>query len=174
MKNLISRFFQDRNSEKCKCSSFKHLQLLRSEISTRIKESRTLIKALKLMDKAENGECLYMCELCEQLWQLSRAWNWDGKVFLFKVPFTTLAEWKVEQFISPADMLIYSSLMGKYYSENDFKNSDEKCKKDNCENRALIRNVLCENHFIENLQKFGQLPKPPKGRFFEPYKVGNK
>lgn len=105
----------------------------------------------------------------QQLWQLSNAWNWGGKNYLFKVPYIETKDWTDNPYMSPADMIIYSVSMEEYFKRNKFTESGKACKIENCNKKSLSNNVLCKEHFIESLQKVGLLPQPPQGRMFAPY-----
>lgn len=83
---------------------------------------------------------------CGQFWQKSIAWNWGGKHYLFKIPETTTDDWLKEQFMSPAEMLIYSSLMAEYLKMNKFIESKTRCQNEECDRVAIEKNVLCKHH----------------------------
>ena len=153
----------------CNCKSYRPLELARDQISRRIKESKEILKTLESQAKANDGTVLYRCKFCGQFWQESIAWNWGGKNYLFKVPETSTSDWLDEQFISPAEMLIYSALMADYFNMNKFIESKTRCQNEKCDRMAVERNVLCQHHFIESLKRVGLLPKEPRGKIFEPY-----
>lgn len=155
----------------CNCDKFSDLELSRNFISKRIKQSNKIEKTLDFLSKSEKGHHLYKCNFCNQLWQLSIAWNWDGKDYLFKIPQTEINKWNETPFVSPADMIIYSAIMDSYFEKHKLVESENICKRDSCKNKAILEDVLCKYHFIESLQKIGTLPKFPEGKIFKPYKI---
>jgi hypothetical protein len=163
----IFKFFN--KSDSCSCEKYLPLELSRDEIDKRIKESNKIKKHLDLKSKSSNGSLLFECRICKEYWQLNSAWNWDGKDYLFKVPCINLKEWMENPYMSPADMMIYSASIETYFEKNKLIDSDKLCKIENCNKKAILKDVLCKEHFIKNLQKFGLLPDPPSGRLFEPY-----
>ena len=169
MKNLFRQFLSKSNST-CECENYNHLQFTRDEISQRIKENKKILRTLNSLTQADNGHRLFKCKNCNQYWQQSCAWNWDGKSYLFKVPEIEIKEWEKEQYVSPADLLIFSGVMEDYFEKNKFKESDTKCKVLECNNNSIVNGVLCKTHFVENLQKLNILPKMPDGKLFEPYR----
>ncbi|WP_210490327.1 hypothetical protein [Rufibacter aurantiacus] len=112
---------------------------------------------------------LYQCLYCQQFWQSNRAWNWGNKEYLIKVPAIEVEDWKVDPYMQPDQMLIYSALMIEYFEKNILADSEKLCSKESCNRPALTTSVLCKDHFIQNLQEFHLLPKRPSGRLFEPY-----
>jgi hypothetical protein len=156
-------------STTCSCAKYLPLELSRDQVEKRIKESQVIQKSLDLQCESPNGHSLFQCKFCKQAWQLSSAWNWGGKTYVFKVPNIEISEWLDNPYVSPADMLIYSALVDEYLAKNNLIASDKSCKIENCREKALMKNVLCKYHFIESLQKVGLLPKPPVGRIFAPY-----
>ncbi|MFI0431219.1 hypothetical protein [Mariniflexile sp. HMF6888] len=87
------------------------------------------------------------------------------------MPKTDIDEWIKNPFMSPADMTIFSALIHSYFERHTLIESENICKRENCEEKAILKDVLCKTHFIESLQKIGTLPKNPDGRIFEPYKI---
>ncbi|TMM55969.1 hypothetical protein FEE95_15105 [Maribacter algarum] len=156
-------------SKSCTCKKYSALKLTRDEISIRIKDSRKIKKHLIIKSKSDKGHHLYVCEICQQLWQLSSAWNWGGKDYLFKIPEIEIEDWNLEPFISPADLVIFSASMESYFEKNKLVDSENDCKREECDKKAILKDVLCKTHFIESLQRFGLLPKSPDGKIFEPY-----
>ncbi len=163
-----------RRQVKCNCETYQPIELTREQITKRIKNNKKILKTLDKLANSENGNILYQCSICGQLWQESGAWNWGGKTYFFQVPKIEIEDWKNEQFMSPADMLIYSALMSDYFERNKLIESEDNCRRENCDNKSIVGNVLCKMHFIENLQKIGNLPQKPSGRIFEPYSFENK
>ncbi|MBL0743035.1 hypothetical protein [Chryseolinea lacunae] len=157
----------------CKCSTYPDLELIRESIDKRIAITKGIKKQLQFLSESPSGDSLYKCAVCQQLWQNSRAWNWGNKEYVFKVPNIDVADWMIESFALPDQMLIYSATMNDYFKKNTLVESDKGCQKNGCGNNALLNNVLCREHFIQNLQQFGLLTKFPRGRMFSPYLVGS-
>jgi hypothetical protein len=156
-------------STSCACAKYPPLELSRDQIDKRIKATKNILRHLDLRGESPKGHSLFQCKSCKQFWQLSNAWNWGGKNYLFKVPDIETSDWIDNPYISPADMTIYSASMEEYFRKNKFKESDNACKIENCNKKSLSNNVLCKEHFIESLQKIGLLPQPLQGRMFAPY-----
>ncbi|MGI8387811.1 hypothetical protein [Robertmurraya sp. P23] len=155
---------------KCVCDNYKDLDLQRNDISKRIKESKLLKTHLKTIVKPKNSkDKLYQCDICNQFWQGSFAWNFGNVEYLFKVPFTEIVEWENEHYIAPDKILIYLALMERYLKENAFRTSNHVCKKENCFNKSLEGVNFCLEHHIKSLQNIGNLPKEPQGELFPPY-----
>jgi hypothetical protein len=156
-------------TDKCNCVNYRPLELSRDQISKRIKESEEILKTMEPQAETSDRVVLYRCRSCGRFWQKNVAWNWGGKEYLFQIPETTPSDWLNEQFMSPAEMLIYSALTSDYFKANKFVESKRTCQKEECDRMALENNVLCGHHFIESLQRVGLLPREPKGKIFEPY-----
>lgn len=157
----------------CECNKYQPIQLRRKDISDRIKISRKLKKQLTQIAKHNDEHNLYMCKVCGQLWQGSRAWNWGNDEYLFKVPQIDIDDWIYEPYMCPDEMLIYSAVMGDYYEKNSFRITETNCQEPDCFEKAVVNSVLCKKHFIENLQLVGILPKRPSGRLFAPYYINS-
>ncbi|RSD27800.1 hypothetical protein [Mesobacillus subterraneus] len=154
----------------CGCDSVKDLTLQRNDISKRIKESKMLKKRFRLIAKHSNGEeKLYVCNECNQLWQGSYAWNFGNGEYLFKIPSIEIKKWEVEHYTAPDEILMYLALMDRFLTENTFVASEENCRKENCNNKAVKGLNLCLEHHIKSLQYIGNLPKTPKGKLSDPY-----
>lgn len=81
----------------CGCASYKDLELLWDDVTTRIKETKKLRPSLQRIDgTGDKRDALYKCESCGQLWQDSYAWGWDTEGdprYLFRVPRVSVSEW---------------------------------------------------------------------------------
>jgi hypothetical protein len=134
----------------------------------RIEQTKTIRKSLKLLanspDKLHN---LYQCDACNQFWQESRAWSWDNKLYLFKVPSTSTQDWLDEPYIRPHELATFNSSVARVL-ENVSEKSDP-CSVNGCPNKAITRSVSCLAHHIQSLQKVRLLPQDPTGRWFPPY-----
>ena len=63
----------------CACASYKDLELLRDDVTTRIQQTKKLKPSLQRIDGTnDKRDALYKCESCGQLWQDSYAWGWDS------------------------------------------------------------------------------------------------
>jgi len=135
---------------------YPHIPFDRKEISKRIKETKALIKAFKLIAEHPDKEHkLYQDEASQEFWQLAYAWNLGSKPYCFLVPAISVDEWKKERYVDPDELLIYVALMKDYLSVPA---------------NQQIGNL--PDH-IKQLQKIGNLPKDPEGRWFGPYKPEN-
>lgn len=158
----------------CKCEDFEDLEMLRKVISKRIKETKKLKKALKLLSKSDDGEHVLMeCEGCGQYWQGSRAWNWGNDLYLFHVPKITTEDWQQEVYVQPDELLIYVASLQGILSQGNFEPKNEPCRVVGCDNPAIKGLVNCLEHHVQNLQKINQLPRNPNGRWFPPYLAEN-
>lgn len=158
----------------CKCAEFEELEMLRKVISKRIKETKNLKTSLTLLSKTDDGEHLLMqCQVCGQLWQGSRAWNWGNELYLFQVPTISTEDWQQDVYVQPDELLIYVASMQSILAQNNFKQKNEPCKLEGCEQPVIKGLVNCLEHHVQNLQKVNQLPQNPKGRWFSPYLAEN-
>jgi hypothetical protein len=154
----------------CSCSSFSALELSRLAITKRIKTTKRLLSALEQV--AENklaGMKLLVCSQCGQYWQTGREWNFENKEYAFQVPTLAVDAWQAQPYTQPASWLIYGAVMGDYIARNTFEPSDKQCRAAGCGQQALKLSGVCKEHHIEQLQRFGILPKQPSGRLFAPY-----
>jgi len=153
----------------CKCKKYKHLELKRSEISRRIRQSKKLKNKLQIIAKHSSSEHkLLKCPECGQYWQSSGVWNRGNYPYLFKVPEIDPDNWLHEPYIQPDELLIYVAIMSKYMSQ-DFVKSSRVCRVDGCNEHALDISAFCLSRHIRSLQKVSLLPKDPHGRWFLPY-----
>ena len=156
----------------CSCGAFRDLELVRKDISKRIKESRQLRTVLDLVCSHSDAEQkLYQCKVCGTLWQGSRAWNWGNDEYLFTVPPITLADWQQEVFVQPDELLIFVAVIGEFWDKNRFDLTEEYCRTEGCQNNSIVNSVLCPRHHMESLQHAHMLPATPTGRWFPPYKI---
>ena len=154
----------------CSCSEFEHLEFLRKVVSRRIKESHALKQSMNVIAKHPEGEHkLYRCGECGQLWQGSRAWNWGNEEYLFRVSRVDVDSWKSEVFVQPDELLIFTAVMDDYISQNAFTDRGFLCNTPDCGRKAVLGTANCLRHHIESLQRVGNLPPDPKGRWFHPY-----
>lgn len=154
----------------CDCEKYGHLGADRKSINTRIKESKHLKKVLSLLsDKTDRPNNLYRCNNCGQLWQGSYAWNWGGDEYLFKVPEIDLAQWRIEPYVRPDELILYIALMQQYHQRIDPTETTSICSVTGCGKHAIKLSVNCLQHHIEQLQETRILPKKPLGQYFSPY-----
>ncbi len=155
----------------CDCRKYEDLELTRSQITARIRESKALRPNLTLIASHTDKEHqLYRCEECGQLWQSSRAWNWGNDRYLFRIPAISESEWLSEVFVQPDELLIFAAVMCDFLEKNSFKPSHEKCAISECERLAVAGLRTCLPHHIDSLQRVGRLPQSPIGQWFGPYK----
>jgi len=154
----------------CDCSNYDHIELYRRNIDRRIEETEDLKKRLTFLgESADKLHKLFKCEACGQFWQSSYAWNWGGKEYIYKVPPISHEDWLIEPYIQPDQLLIYNAVTSRWYERNNFEQSDKPCRREGCPNNAVKRLAQCLEHHMEDLQRVGALPIPPRGRWFPPY-----
>ena len=152
----------------CECSKYEPVKLDRKSISKRISESKSLGKKLTLIAEyreQEGWHDLYRCAECSQLWQASLAWNIGGREYLFQVPHISIAEWLMEPYVQPYDLMMYGvayeELMAQSYEATDYP-----CREEGCEHLAIRWHILCKEHYLASKLKV------PQGRMFLPYSIG--
>jgi hypothetical protein len=152
----------------CKCEVYLDIELSRPAFDDRIKESRVIRKSLRLLaESKDNQSSLYDCDVCGQFWQGSKAWNWDNKTYLFKVPSISTSEWLEEAYIKPDELLIFNASIERVMK--GIAEKEELCRVDNCAAKAIVGSVHCLAHHVQSLQRVRLLPQDPKGRWFPPY-----
>jgi hypothetical protein len=154
----------------CTCAQFVPLELTRKSIDKRIKAVKSILKLLDLLatNKASALKLL-KCPGCGQYWQTGREWNFDKGEYAFQVPKISVKDWLQEAYTQPAAWLIYLASMERYMTNNILVEGDKQCSVEGCQRRAVRFSASCEAHHIEQLQRFGLLPKRPTGRLFAPY-----
>ena len=157
----------------CGCAKYGSIELFREKISERIGQTRTLRRTLEIISEHPvEKHKLLKCFVCDQYWQLSYAWNWGDRAYLFKVPEIEPEEWLTEPYVQPAELLIHSAAMENYMSRNRFVETRNNCRTNECTNRAIKYSVFCLDHRIESLQIAGALPRRPYGRELPEYNRG--
>lgn len=155
----------------CTCGEYADLKLDRADISRRSKQSKRLRGILNLVTEHREGEHkLFRCSTCEQLWQQSRAWNWGNIEYLFKVPPIAVRDWESLPYVAPDELLIYAAVLDRFLAGKTFRPTEAKCRHEGCAKQAVELSVHCLRHHIESLQRIGNLPKTPAGRWFDPYR----
>ena len=135
-------------------TKYPHIQFKRNEVSKRIKETKNLLKSFKLIAEHPDQEHkLFLDESTNEYWQLAYAWNWGAKPYGFIVPLIRVEEWQKERYVDPDELLIYVASMQNYLA---------------IPTNRQIKNL--PDH-VKQLQKMGNLPKDPEGRWFGPYKA---
>jgi hypothetical protein len=154
----------------CACSTYSDLKLSPKSLVKRIEKSPRLKKRLeKLTQSADGWHQLWWCPVCGQFWQRSCVWNWDGHMYLFKVPRITFTDWWAEPYVQPDALLIYQAALQQYMERQTFEPTERTCQIEGCPNYAITLSVLCLPHHIAALQETGGLPSNPPGRWFPPY-----
>jgi hypothetical protein len=154
----------------CLCAQFSDLELLRGDITKRIRDSKQLKKSLSVICKHLDGEHkLYHCAACGQLWQGSRAWNWGNYEYLFKVPSVEPLDWASEVYAQPDELLIFTAVMHDFLTRGAFTDTVSICRAEGCSKKAVSGAVHCLGHHLSNLQILGTMPPYPTGRWFGPY-----
>lgn len=157
----------------CGCAAYPDLELLRKNITRRIRETTRIRKGLTLVAEHPDGEnSLFRCGGCGQYWQISRAWNWGNDEYAFKVPITDTQEWKQERYAAPDEMLIHTAVITEYIEKNRLTESDRACGEENCGRKALNGMNVCLRHHIDEQVRQKILPGRPEGKLFPPYYSG--
>jgi hypothetical protein len=137
-------------------AAFPHIEFTRDAVSKRAKETKKILPRLVLIAEHPDKEHrLYRDDDTKEYWQYASAWNWGAKPYCFLVPEIETEDWVKERYVDPDEMLIYVAVMAQYLSVPS--------------NRA-IPNLA---HHIQSLQRIGNLPKEPEGRWFGPYEQKN-
>lgn len=154
----------------CSCASYKDLELLWDDMTTRIKQTKKLRQGFQRIDGAEGKrDALYKCKSCGQLWQDSVAWGWDTEDdarYLFRVPTVSVDEWIQLPFVRPHELLAFAAASERITEGMNEK--DEPCKTIGCTRKAVTHSIFCLRHHIESLRKIRSVPSL-SGRWFPPY-----
>src|SRR5579862_5556392 len=152
----------------CKCGDYADIELSWSAIDERIQQTKTLRKSLELLansrDKLNN---LYQCATCNQLWQESRAWSWENKLYCFKVPSIATADWLDEPYMRPHEMVVFNASLDRVLK--GVMEKTDPCNVSGCPKKAITGSATCVVHHIQSLQKVSLVPKDPTGRWFPQY-----
>jgi hypothetical protein len=152
----------------CVCEGYGNIELLRSAVDARIKETKAIRKSVRLLaESRDKRDSLYKCDGCGQFWQGSRAWNWGNEIYFFKIPAISTAEWLEEPYIQPHELLIFNSSIERVL--NGVTEKGELCSINGCPAKAIVGTVNCLAHHVQSLQRVRLLPQDPKGRWFPPY-----
>ena len=154
----------------CDCSQFEPIELDRKSINRRIKQSPEIRKRLtQIAEHTDLSVYLFQCPECNQFWQSGHEWNFGDREYLFHVPPIEIGEWHREPYRQPAAMMIYSSVMARFFADATFEPTDSQCRAPNCTEYAVRFSVFCRDHHIDSLRASGRLVKKPVGRLFPPY-----
>jgi hypothetical protein len=135
---------------------YPHIEFTREAVSKRAKETKEIISVLELFTKHEDGEHrLYRNKETNEYWQYASAWNWGAKPYCFLVPEIKKEDWIKERYVDPDEILIYVATMQKFLS------------------LPTNRKIPNLKKHIESLQRIGNFPKDPSGRWFKPYERQN-
>lgn len=137
-------------------SNYPHIEFTREAISKRARETKGILSRLTLIaEHADHEHRLYHDEKTNEFWQYASAWNWGAKPYCFLVPEIDPDEWKKERYVDPDEMLIYVASMQQFLAVPS--------------NRAIPD---LPRH-VASLQRIGNMPKNPEGRWFGPYERQN-
>ena len=135
---------------------YPHIEFTREAVSKRAKATKEILSRLRLISEHPDGEHrLYRDERTNEFWQYASAWNWGAKPYCFLVPEIDPDEWKAERYVDPDEMLIYVAMMQEFLSV------------------PTNREIIDLPKHVQSLQRIGNLPKNPEGRWFGPYERGN-
>jgi hypothetical protein len=120
-----------------------------------------------LLAKDSTGEHrLLRCSVCDQHWQVSRAWNWGNDPYAFRIPSVSKEEWLQDRFVDPDELLIYAALLESFPLD---ELSGNPCHEPGCARSSLSQSIFCAPHHLRQLQAAGLFPGYPPGRWFPPY-----
>jgi hypothetical protein len=154
----------------CSCHATGDLDLVRDAISKRIRISNSLKRELALVVRHTDREHrLYRCEVCGRLWQAAYASNWGAKEYLFRVPDIESVDWEKEQYVDPDELLLFVAVITGFLGQPGLKVAGNACQVADCGESAVTLSAFCVQHHVESLQRVGQLPTLPEGRFFGAY-----
>mgnify|MGYP007099838065 FL=1 len=135
---------------------YPHIEFTREAVSKRAKATKEILSRLRLISEHPDGEHrLYRDERTNEFWQYASAWNWGAKPYCFLVPEIDPDKWKAERYVDPDEMLIYVAMMQEFLSV------------------PTNREIIDLPKHVQSLQRIGNLPKNPEGRWFGPYERGN-
>ena len=135
---------------------YPHIEFTRDAVSKRAKETKSILSRLVLVaEHSDREHRLYRDEKTTELWQYASAWNWGAKPYCFLVPEIDPEAWKAERYVDPDEMLIYVAMMQQFLSAPTNRKIPELPK------------------HVKSLQRIGNLPKDPEGRWFGPYERQN-
>lgn len=133
-------------------SQFPHIEFSREAVSKRAKETKAILARLSIIAKHPDGEHrLYRDETTNEYWQYSSAWNWGAKPYCFLVPELEIEEWTTERYVDPDEMLVFVASFEQFLAAPTNKQIPDLPK------------------HVRSLQRIGNLPKNPEGRWFGPY-----
>lgn len=137
-------------------TDYPHIEFTRDAVGKRAKVTKGIISRLSLIAEHPDGEHrLYRDEKTGEFWQYASAWNWGAKPYCFLVPEIDPGDWKEERYVDPDEMLIYVALMQQFLSV------------------PTNREISDLPKHVRSLQRIGNLPKDPEGRWFGPYERQN-
>jgi hypothetical protein len=114
--------------EPCDCDKFEPIELDRTSILRRIKQSDQVSEGLLIV--AENEKLritLYRCESCGHFWQSGWDWAFQGKIYYFQVPPISTEDWLRESYVQPASLMVYNAVMAAFAERATLVRSDRLC-----------------------------------------------
>lgn len=133
-------------------TQFPHIEFTREAVTKRAKETKSILGNLTLLGNHPDGEHrLYFDDATGEYWQYSSAWNWGAKPYCFLVPMISLDDWLTERYVDPDEMIVFVAVMQQFLAAPA--------------NRQIPN---LQNH-VRSLQRIGNMPQDPEGRWFEPY-----
>jgi hypothetical protein len=154
----------------CSCRATGELDLVRDAISKRIRISNSLKRGLTLVVRhADQEHRLYRCEVCGSLWQAAYASNWGAKEYFFQVLHIESVDWEKERYVDPDELLLFVAVITSFLGQQGLELAASACRVEDCGEKAIRLSAFCVRHHVENLQRVGQLPPHPEGRFFGTY-----
>jgi hypothetical protein len=137
-------------------AQYPHIEFTRKTVTRRAKETKEILSRLTLVSEHPDKEHrLYRDTATNEYWQYASAWNWGAKPYCFLVPEIEIEEWEKERYVDPDELLLYCASMKEYLSVPAHREIPD-----------LVTHVM-------SLQRIGNLPKDPEGRWFGPYERKN-
>ena len=163
---------QNSNSAKitCGCKDYKHLELKRSDIEERSKQTEEIEGLLEKLIQNKYKDALYKCKGCGQYWQVGYDWVGGGDKYYFKVPTIDTQDWLKKPYVQPDKLIMSATSINKFTKLNSFSLKDEKCKEKSCKYKAINYSVFCIVHHILSLTKNEDIEQT---RIFKPYSIKN-
>lgn len=139
----------------CDCDSYSDLALDLPRIEERVSRFRSMRGKLgqlatKKVERWIEHYRLYRCGECGQHWQASLAPRDSDTWYLYRVPRTSISNWKRAPFVPPDEIWSFVTSRDSYI-ENHFDLGDRVCSFESCGRNAISGLRNCHYHqFLEN------------------------
>ena len=133
-------------------TQYPHIEFTREAVTKRANVTKKIVDRLTMIGEHADGEHrLYVDDATGEYWQYSSAWNWGAKPYCFLVPSITFEDWLAERYVDPDEMIIYAAVMQQFLAV------------------PTNRQIPDLPKHVRSLQRIGNMPKDPEGRWFGPY-----